>query len=134
MRKAEAKYGTHKGIANLITIQRFYELVRNKGPYDLKNLPDWQKEHFIYNGEIINKDVPGNISYGYLGKAMEIPDEILIKAAGYAQQQAGTSSPEWVRLEGFGDDPRDTTRIKQGISIYDEWHKGPFDWLLELLK
>lgn len=97
--------------------------MRNSGPYDLKNLKDWNNAYFIYNGEIIDNDPPGNISYGYLGKAMRIPDELLVSAAGFVQILAGTSESDWLKLKGFGDDPRDTARIQQGINIYKSWHK-----------
>lgn len=105
-----------------INLGEFKVLVQNKGELDLKNLPDWQHEHFIYNGKIVDKDVPGNIMYGYLGKVMNIPDEILYMSAGGAQIIAGTSYLEWLNTTNFGDDPRDTARIRQGIEIYTKWH------------
>ena len=40
----------------------------------------------IYNAEIVQKDVPGNIVFGFLGKAFSIPDEVLIRGAGAAQK------------------------------------------------
>ena len=49
----------------------FAWMVRSGGQYDLKSKSEWQgKEHFIYNGEVIWYDDPGNIPYGYLEKAV----------------------------------------------------------------
>ncbi|HHV98582.1 MAG TPA: hypothetical protein GXX36_03255 [Clostridiaceae bacterium] len=60
---------------------------------------------------------------------------ILVKAAGFEQQRARTSKVEWLGLEGFGDDPRDTDRIKQGIHIYKDSHKKFLWWrYLEMSK
>lgn len=105
-----------------VTTLRFFYLVRNGGQYDLKNQPDWQHDEFIYNGEIVDKDVPGNILYGYLGKAMGFRDDTLYTAAGLAQIRAGTSKPEWQNNIYYGDDPRDHARIMQGIEIYNTSH------------
>ncbi|MBU3220889.1 peptidoglycan-binding domain-containing protein [Clostridium algidicarnis] len=42
----------------------FYNLVKTKGPVDLKNLPEWRHYQFIFENEVIDNDVPGNILYG----------------------------------------------------------------------
>lgn len=97
----------------------FYNLVRNGAPYDLKNQPGWQSPLFIYDGNVVRNDVPGNINYGYLGKVFDFPDWLLRLGAGGAQILAGTSKPEWLNLDNFGDDPEDTKRIYQGIDIYN---------------
>jgi hypothetical protein len=103
---------------------KFYNLVRNGAVYDLKNQPDWQHEQFIYNDEVIDKDAPGNINYGYLGKVMGINDNTLCIAAGAAQIKAGTSNLAYIF--SYGDDPRDQYRIKQGINIYKNEHRSLF--------
>ncbi|MNY23198.1 hypothetical protein D3C86_1568520 [compost metagenome] len=52
-------------------LENFYYLVKNKAPLDLKNQPYWREyRHFIYNGEVVDNDVPGNIVYGYMGKVL----------------------------------------------------------------
>ncbi|MBO2946249.1 hypothetical protein JJQ72_20040 [Paenibacillus sp. F411] len=104
-------------------LEDFYNIVKNKAELDLKNQPDWQHSHFIYSGEVVDKDVPGNISYGYFGKVMNIPDRLLTAGAGFAQIKAGTFSINGLNFTSFGDDPRDTQRILQGIKIYYKWHK-----------
>ena len=123
MLDAKDKYGFYKHFGNAIAIPRFYFLVRNGAEYDLKNQAEWKKQQFIYDDEIIDNDVPGNINFGYLGTAMGIDELTLIMSAGVAQIRAGTSMEEWRNFENFGDDPRDTERIKQGINTYNSWHK-----------
>ncbi|QAV17807.1 hypothetical protein PC41400_09085 [Paenibacillus chitinolyticus] len=99
---------------------KFYNTVRGTAELDLKNQPDWQHSHFIYSGEYVDKDVPGNISYGYFGKVMKIPDFMLLEAAGLAQMFAGTWKVE--DYKSYFDDPRDQARIWQGIDLYKSWH------------
>lgn len=108
--------------STILDIEEFYNLVRNKGELDLKNLPDWQNDYYVYENEIVENDVPGNIMFGYFGKVYGIPDTILIAGAGYAQIRAGTYELQWINFENFGDDPRDTARIRQGIGLYNKWH------------
>ena len=87
---------------------------------DLKNQPEWQHSAFIYNGEIVNQDVPGNINYGYFGSYCNIPQSVLMAGAGYAQLSAGTAELGFYAT--LFDDPRDTYRTFQGIELYEESH------------
>lgn len=119
----EDKYMYAKYLLAPVKLKVFYDLVKNNAKLDLKNQPDWQDKQFIYNDEIIDNDVPGNIMYGYMGKVFGFADILLYAAAGYAQKKAGTSKDEWNNFKNFGDDPRDTERIKQGIEIYNGRHK-----------
>lgn len=61
-----------------------------------------------------------NITFGYLGKVMGIPDEVLLIGAGVAQIMAGTSNVDFILTTG--DDPRDQMRIMQGINMYNKDH------------
>ena len=122
MAAEEDKYNFIYNESMVIKLYLFYTLVRNGAIYDLKNQPDWQHEHFIYNGEIIDKDAPGNINYGYLGKVFGFPDIILYAGAGYAQLKSGNSDIKFIF--SWFDDPRDQDRIKQGINIYKKSHSG----------
>ncbi len=131
MRTYEEKYKFARCLPLPAKYKLFYDLVKNKAELDLKNQPDWQDEKFIYDGEVVDNDVPGNIMYGYMGKVFDIPDMILCAAAGAAQKKAGTSKKEWDNMESFGDDPRDTKRIKQGIAIYKKRHKTILDRIFE---
>lgn len=84
----------------------FYKQVRNRGPWDYKQLSS-RNEAF------------GNFNYGAAGTAAGIPSSRLLRAAGMAQTAAGTSRPEfgsWWRDAPYGDDPNDQYWIKQGIA------------------
>ena len=106
-------------ISNAGVYLDFALMVRPGGQYDLKSKSEWQgKEHFIYNEEIIWYDDPGNILYGYLGKAMGFEDLILLSAAGAVQISTGTSS--WDYVTSFFDDPRDQESIKKGIQRFKD--------------
>jgi hypothetical protein len=109
----------------------FHRLVKDHGILDLKRQPGWDSPKFIYNGEVVNNDVPGNILYGYLGKHFDFPDTVLYAGAGYNQmandsqrmREEGKSPLGALRgfnLESFGDDPRDTARIRQGIEVWNK--------------
>lgn len=103
-------------------LSEFKEKVQNQGVWDLKQQEKWQQSSLYYfNGELVDSDAPGNIMYGYMGKAYGIPDAILYMAAGYAQYKAGTTKKEWIS-NGFGDDPIDSNNIKRGIDYYNMLH------------
>lgn len=82
----------------------FYQMVRNKGPWDYKQSGPY--EHF------------GNFHYGAVDYAGGIPESILLRAAGCAQMKAGTSQNSWGNCWGdtpYADDPNDQYYIKLGI-------------------
>lgn len=84
-----------------------YHKVRNRGPWDFKQLSP------VYENF-------GNFHYGAVGRAGQLSDQILLRAAGFAQQRAGTQSTEvdwgnWYWLPPYGDDPADQYWITQGI-------------------
>jgi len=86
----------------------FYNQVRNKGPWDYKQ-QDRQYQDF------------GNFNYGVTGAALGVPDGILRRAAGWAQEQAGTGAPQYGHWWGgapYGDDPADQDMINKGILFY----------------
>ncbi len=100
----------------------FRNQVKNNGPWDLKNTSEYSSktytDGFVFNGEKIRTDSPGNIHYGYVGNAAfwGVPS-ILLQEAGSAQIRAGTSQPGW--SNGFyGDDPHDQADIMEGISLF----------------
>jgi hypothetical protein len=117
---SESKYVSfaHLGVHSLKT---FYDLVRNKGPYDLINQPGWKRKFYVYNDMIIRNDVPGNLLYGYLGKTMGYPDHLLLAGAGFGQIMAGTFKWQWIPFS-FGDDPQDQYWIDYGVRIYRSKH------------
>lgn len=105
MREAREN-GNSRDMATAETYYWFYQKVRNRGPWDYKQFdPYWDKF--------------GNFNYGAAGTAAGIPSEILLMGAGFAQERAGTSNPEWGRWYSeppFGDDPTDQGYIRDGIA------------------
>jgi RHS repeat-associated protein len=91
----------------------FYNQVRNHGPWD-------------YKQQGLQYDEFGNFNYGAAGAAFGFPDWLLLRMAGWAQQQAGTSLPQWGNPWGsppYGDDPGGQDQIKNGIN-YARCHCG----------
>ena len=76
----------------------FFNQVTHKGPWDLKVDESWKKtigiepmpvfglpganEYFFFQGNYINREELGNITYGYLEKVMNFPDVILYIGGG----------------------------------------------------
>ena len=90
----------------------FYNQVKNKAPWDYKQL----------NGDYADL---GNFNYGMTGSAVGFPEAILLRMAGWAQRQAGTSKSEWgtpydLGPSSYGDDPEDQAMILRGINFYRE--------------
>jgi hypothetical protein len=96
----------------------FYEQVHNKGPWDYKQQG---REYADF----------GNFNYGVTGTAAGFTEAALLRIAGWAQVQAGTSRPEWgvpvtlwqalLGVGGqapYGDDPQDQYWVSQGIKYY----------------
>lgn len=85
----------------------FYNQVRNKGPWDFKQ----QGEQFADFG---------NFHYGAVGTALGLSNQILLRAAGWAQTQAGTTLNtfgNWWDEAPYGDDPTDQIFIANGIEF-----------------
>ncbi len=81
MREARQR-GTSRNAATASTYYWFYQKVRGRGPWDYKQYnPYWQDF--------------GNFNFGAAGFAAGIPEKTLLMGAGFAQQRAGTSKPEW---------------------------------------
>lgn len=98
----------------------FTFFVRPNGKYDLKNRDGWKDPGFIFNGEIIRKDVPGNVLYGYFGTAMGFSEIELLSAGGIVQ--VATFTAHWDNSTGFFDDPHDQKYVKLGIELFKQDH------------
>lgn len=61
--------GTGGGAYSAARLDLFYDQVRNKGPWDLKQQGRQYEE-------------AGNFVYGVTGKALRIPEQVLMRAAG----------------------------------------------------
>lgn len=106
-------------------LYRFYNLVRNGGEADLKNQGYSVKQSYIFNNQKVSGDAPGNILYGYVGKSFRYSDELLLRAAGFAQKMGGNYDPKFGHWNGnppYGDDPRDQKNIKIGMNFYRRVH------------
>ena len=118
----EKKYAEQKKRGWVLNLDFFKNVVNNNGELDLKNLSAYQTNAtYVFDGEIVDRDALGNITYGYFGRYLRIPILFLLYGAGYAQYKAGTSN--WDFFFSYGDDPRDQYRIMQGILLYDRLHE-----------
>ncbi len=65
----------------------------------------------------------GNFNYGMTAAAAGIPEQVALRAAGWAQERAGTSRDEWgnpTDLGGsYGDDPADQQQIRDGYAYHE---------------
>jgi hypothetical protein len=96
----------HRGVAELVW---FYNQVQTGCPWDYKNKYGPQYADF------------GNFNYGATGKALELSDLLLLRAAGWQQEGGRNYKPKdghWWWLPPYGDDPNDQTMIKAGINYY----------------
>ena len=85
----------------------FYNQVRRIGPWNYKKIDPLYTDF-------------GNFNYGATGTAFGFSSQTLQRAAGWAQQQAGTSQSDWGNWYGsypHGDDPLDQQWIKRGINF-----------------
>jgi hypothetical protein len=92
----------------------FYDQVRNHAPWDYKQ-----------NGSPFQDF--GNFNFGATGTAAGLEAGLLLRAAGFAQIVAGTSTPDWGNPLGgapYGDDPADQAQIKAGMRYYWAWLSG----------
>ena len=133
---------------NIITeMLWFFNQVTHKGPWDLKVDASWEKtigikpmprfglpganEYFFFSGKYINREELGNITYGYLGKAMNYPDAILYIGGGMATH--GKNLPEMIlkslisldfmKPPYYGDSKEDHEFVEFGINLYKNSHK-----------
>lgn len=81
---------------------QFYKKVRNKGEWVLKQLSEYQGT-FRFNDLVIQGQDIGNINFGYIGKALGLPDSFPLSDA---QKRAGTSNFSFI-MASNGDDLRD---------------------------
>ena len=100
----------------------FKRRVQNKVVWDLKQQDEYKGQSFKFNKIKVEAQDIGNIHYGYVGKAMGLPDIVLLAGGSYAQLRAGTSNFEMFMTTG-GDDLRDQAFIMYGIRLYEEENK-----------
>ncbi|WP_408952521.1 polymorphic toxin type 44 domain-containing protein [Lysobacter sp. Hz 25] len=89
----------------------FKDQVQGGGPWDYKT-QGAQYENY------------GNFHFGVVAAAMDIPEQIGLRGAGYVQIQSDTSQDGWGKPydlgdSSYGDDPRDQAQIKAGYDYYN---------------
>lgn len=119
-------------------------------PWDIKRDDSWtqqfgdirmpyygnerEPEQVLFRGEQVTREDLGNITYGYLGSAMGIPDWMLYIGGGVAKQGMDILKPS-AFLNGYlGDDPNDHRSILKGIEYYYEDHPNETPSLSNLWK
>ena len=83
------------------------------------------------NLKIVNREELGNITYGYLGKAMNFPDVIIYLGGGVAAQGKNlydmivNSAKNLKELKApyYGDSKEDHECIEFGIKLFNQTHK-----------
>jgi RHS repeat-associated protein len=103
----------------ILSLYIFKKMVGNKMPWDYKQY-GWTLNDTGGLGPSPYQEF-GNFNFGATGAAWGIPLDILLRGAGYAQEKAGTSTPEWGHwYQGppHGDDPDDQAQIIAGYNYY----------------
>ena len=91
------------------TLTYFYNQVRNGAVMDYKQISGSYQDF-------------GNYNYGAVGRALQIPRQVLKRAAGWAQIRANTSEEDFGHYLGsapYGDDPSDQVQITSGMDYFD---------------
>ena len=127
-------------------VKWFFEQVTHRGPWDVKVDESWQKtigitpmprfgirggnEYFFFSGYYIDREELGNITYGYLGTAMNFPDIILYIGGGVASK--GKKVHEMllnslIHIKDFkppyyGDSKEDHEFVEIGVNLYKKLH------------
>jgi RHS repeat-associated protein len=99
----------------------FYLDVRNGSKWDYKqqgqSVDDFGQWHSSPYQDF------GNFNFGVVGAAAGIPQQELLRGAGFAQSRAKTSNPRfgrWYDLHPpYGDDPNDQAMIRAGYAYYE---------------
>ncbi len=113
---ANASYGE----ANRYNAVSFYNQVKPGGPWDYKTVDS--RGFYFFNGKLVSAEDFGNLNYGYAGTAYGLGKDILTDAAGSVQvATAGRTNrgATLTNISGNFDDPRDTARIRTGVSAYN---------------
>ena len=127
--------GANKFISSPTLLWSFYLNTKKNAPMDYKNPIIWSKalpglpypeEDQIYNvfGIDISSSDLGNLNYALVGKALGIPESLLLQQAGAAQlrdhkkHEFLDSQIESLVARDYGDEKQDQEMIKNGFDIY----------------
>ena len=100
--------GPVAALNQVVKYAAMYFAFRNGGPMDYKQSHERAQDF-------------GNFNYGAVNAALNVPQTVAARAAGWAQRRAGTSMPTWGHPLGtapFGDDPVDQSMISLGYEYY----------------
>lgn len=101
----------------------FYDNVKDGGELDIKLTDEWKFEEgvtYIYSGQELRYDDPGNINFGYVGHVLFDRTVLCLGAGGNQIMKYGFKFGD---VFSFFDDPRDNRMIKWGYRLYEEKHK-----------
>jgi hypothetical protein len=106
-------------------MDEFIELVKTHGALDIKHQDPWKFRNgltYLFNGEVMRNDDPGNIAFGYYGASVYGKD-FLHLGAGYYQLKSDIKNGNPIQWGGkFFDDPQDYDMIEYGYRLYMEEH------------
>lgn len=105
----------------------FYDLVQPGGTGDYKKWLDPSAKHILYNVEIqqnmyqMTAEEIGNIHYGYLGRAIGIDSETLLRAGGIVNIITSKSLLKNIDacINSYCDNENDVINVQRGIDYYD---------------
>lgn len=130
----------------------FKNQVNNNKPWDIKRQIQWQKElqgvpylglkgKFVWNGEVIDAESAGNITYGFWGRFMGFwgrfmgfGAKLIYWGGGYAHQKARNPKTDFYTLilkdesQFYGDAKEDHYNIKKGIDMVSQNNKPLIDF------
>jgi RHS repeat-associated protein len=120
---------------------QFYNQVKTGGEMDIKWEDIWNAAFdsetmpyvpaFIFNGEVIDPGILGNMTYGYLGTELGFTPIGLYYGGGWAHMKNVTESNikafECLVMPNYGDAPEDIQYIEAGIDWY--WDEKKQNWL-----
>ena len=108
-------------------------LFKSGGPWDLKNsshqyfgMPDGERKYwsYIYNGDLVRFDAPGNINFGFVANAIHLDKNTAIFGAAVEQwgsdiigELGKLGSGQGFKWPSFGDNTGDIEYIKQGYEL-----------------
>ncbi len=107
-----------KGMNIYNKLVTFKSVVDNDKKYDLKKQEGWNIP-MKYNGIVLEPQDIGNLHYGYIGRSIGIPLDMLLLGAGYNQVTNKYRNYLWCMTPSACDDPRDTYYVRMGALIYD---------------
>ena len=100
----------------------FYNNVKSGHDWDYKQDKFYGRDNtYVFNEYLETGEDLGNISFGYMGASLGLPEEVLLIGAGLYQIKQGTTTLKSL-IASNGDDLRDQDAISKGYSLYMNRH------------